>query len=70
MIAMIQGELNQMKWRDKAHDHCECTIERGSISDEEPKEAIHSDLIGRVEGERRARIKNINRPSKRKEKGI
>jgi hypothetical protein len=27
-------------------------------------------LIGRVEGERRARIKNINRPSKRKEKGI
>jgi hypothetical protein len=39
MIAMIQGKSNEMRWRDKGHDHCDCAIEGRAVSDEESKEA-------------------------------
>jgi hypothetical protein len=38
MIAMIQGKSNEVKWRDKGYDHCDCTIDRRGVSDEESKE--------------------------------
>jgi hypothetical protein len=39
MITMIQGKSNQVRWRDKEYDHCDCATERRAISDEKSKEA-------------------------------
>jgi hypothetical protein len=39
MIAMIQGKSNEMRWRDKEYDHCDCAIEKRAVSDKESKEA-------------------------------
>jgi hypothetical protein len=35
---MIQGQPNEMRWKDKGHDHCDCAIEKHVVSGEESKE--------------------------------
>jgi hypothetical protein len=37
MIAMIQGKSNEVRWRAKGYNHCDCAIERPAVSDEESK---------------------------------
>jgi hypothetical protein len=39
MIAMITGKSNEVRGRDKGHDHCNYAIEKRAVSDEESKEA-------------------------------
>jgi hypothetical protein len=36
---MLQGKSNEVRWRDRGYDHCDCAIERRAVSDEESKEA-------------------------------
>jgi uncharacterized paraquat-inducible protein A len=46
---MIHGKSNEVKWRDKGCDHCDCAIERPTVSDEESNKCTQNELIGRVE---------------------
>jgi hypothetical protein len=39
MIVMIQEKSNEVTWRNREYDHCDCAIERRAVSDEESKEA-------------------------------
>jgi hypothetical protein len=39
MIAMIQGKSNEVRWRDKEYDDCDCAIVRRAVFGEESKEA-------------------------------
>jgi hypothetical protein len=67
MIAVIQEKSNEVRWRDKRHDHCGCAIERRAVSDEESKKADPQKIDRQSQKKnRRAMILNTNKSSKTK----